>query len=269
MRTEDGRLIHKCLNGEPEAFGFLVDRYKASVYAFVYARIGNFHDAEDVTQEVFLNAYERLGTLRCWDNFYAWLYSIASNLCKNYWRSRSRRVDSEYVEDQGEEFLEQLSMDAYQAQLRYQELHNALASLPQLYREVLTLYYLGGMTSQEIATFLRTSVTNIHTRLSRARSLLKEEMIAMMSTTFNEMKLQPSFTFRVVEAIKRTRIQTAPPKTALPLGVSAAAGLIALILSLMVPHSPLYPIGELIREDLCHGGNITRFCDSPFNRGRI
>jgi RNA polymerase sigma-70 factor (ECF subfamily) len=57
MRTEGGQIIHKCLNGEPEAFGFLVDKYKESVYAFAYTRLRNFHDAEDVTQEVFINAY--------------------------------------------------------------------------------------------------------------------------------------------------------------------------------------------------------------------
>ena len=71
MRTEDGHIIQKCLSGEPEAFGFLMDRYKASVYAFVYAKVGNFHDAEDLTQEMFLNAYRKLSTLRRWDTFYA------------------------------------------------------------------------------------------------------------------------------------------------------------------------------------------------------
>ena len=69
MRTEDGHIIHKCLNGEPEAFGFLVDKYKESVYAFAYTKLRNFHDAEDVTQEVFIKAYKKLRTLRRWDNF--------------------------------------------------------------------------------------------------------------------------------------------------------------------------------------------------------
>ena len=54
MRTEDGYVIHKCINGEPEAFGFLVDKYKASIYAFAYTKLCNFRDAEDVTQEVFI-----------------------------------------------------------------------------------------------------------------------------------------------------------------------------------------------------------------------
>lgn len=56
----------------------------------------------------------------------------------------------------------------------------------------------------------------------------------MMRTTFDEMKLQPGFTFRVVEALKQTKIQTAPYKTALPYGVSAAAMMIALLFALTV-----------------------------------
>ena len=100
MRTEDGHIIHKCLNGEPEAFGFLVDKYKESVYAFAYTKLRNFHDAEDVTQEVFIKAYQKLRTLKYWDDFPAWLYSITSNLCKNWIRAQSSRRDREFVADQ-------------------------------------------------------------------------------------------------------------------------------------------------------------------------
>ena len=49
MRTEDGHIIHKCLGGDTVAFGLLVDKYRASVYALAYSKLGNFHDAEDVT----------------------------------------------------------------------------------------------------------------------------------------------------------------------------------------------------------------------------
>ena len=67
MRTEDGYIIYKCLNGEPEAFTLLVDKYKASIYAFTYAKLRNFHDAEDVTQETFIKAYQNLRKLRRMD----------------------------------------------------------------------------------------------------------------------------------------------------------------------------------------------------------
>ena len=64
MRTEDGYVIQKCLDGEQAAFGLLVDKYKESVYALAYSKLGNFHDAEDVAQEVFIKAYEKLSTLK-------------------------------------------------------------------------------------------------------------------------------------------------------------------------------------------------------------
>jgi len=54
MRTEDGYLIQQCLDGDHTAFGFLVDKYKKSVYASAFSRICNFHDAQDITQEVFI-----------------------------------------------------------------------------------------------------------------------------------------------------------------------------------------------------------------------
>ncbi len=72
----------------------------------------------------------------------------------------------------------------------------------------------------------------------------------MMSATFEEMRLQPSFTFRVVEALKRTKIQSPPSKATLPFGLSVAGGLVVLLLSLSVPHSPLYSIGQLIGSAL-------------------
>jgi hypothetical protein len=64
LRTEDGYIVRRVLNGEPEAFGLLVDRYKASIYAFAYVKLRNFHDAEDVAKEVFIKAYQKLRELR-------------------------------------------------------------------------------------------------------------------------------------------------------------------------------------------------------------
>ena len=68
VRPDDRYLIYKCLNGDSAAFGILVDKYKAGIYAYVYAELGNFQDAQDVTQEVFLQAYRGLRSLRRWEN---------------------------------------------------------------------------------------------------------------------------------------------------------------------------------------------------------
>ncbi len=232
MRTEDGQIIHKCLNGDTAAFGLLVDKYKASIYALAYSKLHNFHDAEDVTQEAFIKAFRKLRTLRWWDNFLAWLYAITSNLCKDWIRSQSKRPDREFLADQDYSVLAHRSMDSYQVGLMRESLHDALNSLPEKYRQVLTLHYLGGMTRSEIARFLGISPRTITQRLMEGRARLREEMIAMMSDTYEQQRLTETFTFRIVEMIKRIKIQPVPRISWLPWGLSFAAGVILAILNL-------------------------------------
>ena len=69
MRTEDGDLIRQCLTGDSTAFGFLVNKYKEPVYACAYTKVRNFADAQDLTQEVFIKAYQNLGHLKYYDRF--------------------------------------------------------------------------------------------------------------------------------------------------------------------------------------------------------
>ncbi len=239
MRTADGYIINKCLNGDKAAFGLLVDKYKEGVYALAYSKLGNFHDAEDVAQEVFTKAYRKLHTLKHYDSFHAWLYATTSNLCKDWIRARGRRPDGEYIEDEDPKILEILSIENYRekaAQRSLQEsLEEALESLPEMHRQVLTLYYLAGMNGKEIAMFLGIAPMAAWRRLSRARSQLKKEMAAMMDTAFEEKRLPGGFTLRIVEAIKRIKIQPVQRTAGVPWGISAAAGIIITVLSLN-PH---------------------------------
>ena len=82
MRTEDGYILNKCLNGDSAAFGLLIDKYKEGIYALAYSKLHNFHDAEDVTQEVFIKAYQKLNSLKRWENFLAWLYASRPTCAK-------------------------------------------------------------------------------------------------------------------------------------------------------------------------------------------
>ena len=246
MHTRDGHFVHQCLSGDTDVFALLVDKYKERIFALVYAKVGQFQDAEDLTQDVFLEAYKNLSTLRRWDNFYPWLYSIASNQCKNFHRAQKRQVVTAPLAEQDENH--RMDVEAHSEKLKNERVHEALASLPEMHRQVLMLRYMAGMKSKEIAETLRVSPNTIDQRLVRARAKLKtvlsEEMIPMIRTAFAERRLQPGFTAHVVELISNSKIQTAPHKTALPLGISAAGGVILLLLSLSLPHSPLYPLGE-------------------------
>jgi len=254
LRTEDRHLIYECLNGSPVAFGLLVDKYKESIYALAYSKLGNFHDAEDISQEVFIRAYQRLRALRSWDSFHAWLYAITSNLCKNWIRKQSRQIDEIYADDQDESTLDSPSMESYR-RLKSDEsldetLYEALSSLPEIYRQTLSLYYLGGMNSRDIARFLGTSYNVIEQRLKRGREKLREEILIMMTTAFEQQRLHGGFTFHIIEIVKRLKIQHIPRLPWIQWGVPTVAGLLIGILAFTLNPKPssLFSIG-LISPD--------------------
>jgi len=232
VRTEDGYIIQQCLDGDSASFGFLVEKYKKAVYALAYSRIGNLHDSEDITQEVFVNAYRKLRDLRRWDNFMGWLHRITVNQCKMLIRARSRRPDSEFVEDQEPAMLDQPSLDSYHENMMYESIRESLDSLPEMYRQVMTLRYFGGMTVKEMARFLGVSPNTVDRRLRGALDRLKEEMPAMMNTAYEQNQLPASFTFRMVEMVRRVKIHTMPRMAGLPWGLSLAAGIIIAVMNL-------------------------------------
>jgi RNA polymerase sigma factor (sigma-70 family) len=235
VRTEDGSIIQECLNGKPGAFGVLVDKYKEGIYAYVYTELRSFQDAQDITQEVFLQAYRDLRSLRRWDSFASWLYRIAYRRCMGWFRIRSRRVDGEFIEDQDPKVVDAPSLDSYRREQLGKSVREALDALPEIYREVLVLHYFGGMTIKDIAGAIGASPTAVGVRLNRARKQLREEMVAMMDTAFEGQKLPAGFTFRIVEAVRRIRIKPMPRMTGLPWGLSFAVGVMITVLSLN-PH---------------------------------
>lgn len=239
MRTADGQIINQCLDGNSAAFGFLVDKYKESVYALAYSMLHNFHDAEDVTQEVFIKAYRKLHTLKNYDRFHAWLFAITSNMCKDWIKSQSRRPDRDLTEDQDPKTAESYSMNKYREDSVYESVRETLEALPHIYSQVLALRYLGGMKTREMAQFLGTTPDTIKHRLTRARAHLKEEFFTMMNTEFVEQKLQAGFTFRTIETVKNIKIDPMPKTTALSWGLSLAAGIFLTIMSLS-PHMKMY-----------------------------
>ncbi len=247
MRTEDGEIIQECLNGKPQAFGILVDKYREGVYAFSYAELRDFQDAQDVTQEVFLQAYRKLRSLRNRESFAFWLYRIAYRYCVQCIRDRARRVDRDFIEDQDPGVVDAPSLDSHRESQLDASVREALDMLPDAYREVLLLHYFGGLTIKDIAKAVGASPAAIGMRLSRARAQLKEEMIAMMDTAFEGHRLPMGFTFRIVEVVKRIKINPMPRVSGLPWGLSLAVGVIVTVLSLnphmSIPNDMAIPTG--------------------------
>jgi len=225
MALSEIELIQRTLNGDETAFGSLVDKYKGAIHALAYRKLGDFHLAEEITQDTFLKAYQKLSTLKDWHCFPGWLYVIASRLCL-IWQ-RKNRLPTQSIDDVGESQINSLALRKYADQKTRDKVHDALESLPESERTVLTLHYLAGMTCEEIGRFIGTSRGAILNRLYRARCRLKEEMIPMMQQTFQTVQLPPTFTQRVIRQIRD--LQPTPSPHGKPLVPWIAATTLAFI----------------------------------------
>jgi len=127
--------------------------------------------------------------------------------------------------------IDSTAISSYRDDQMNQLIREAMNSLPEIYREILLLYYFGGMNSNDIARALGVSPTAILQRLTRARAQLREDIIGMIGATFNEKKLGSGFTFHIVEAVKRLKINPVSTIKGLPWGLSLATGLMIAVLS--------------------------------------
>ncbi len=227
MAHSDSDLIKRTLNGDDTAFGFLVDKYKGAVHALAYRKIGDFHTAEEITQDTFLQAYQKLSTLKDWRHFPGWLYTIASRFCLMWFRKRRPPMQS--IDAAEKRYVDTISQAKYANEQTRQTVHSALEELPESQRTVLTLHYLGGMTAREIARFMGTSHGAILDRLYRARLQLRKELIPMMRHTLGTFQLPPSFTTQTMHRIDQLRPTATPASKPLAPWVAAVATLVVAI----------------------------------------
>ncbi|MBX7256061.1 MAG: sigma-70 family RNA polymerase sigma factor, partial [Candidatus Hydrogenedentes bacterium] len=166
----DAEIIRKTLAGNRHAFEALIQRYNRMAYAVAFARLGNHQDAEDAAQEGWLQAFSTLNRLRDPERFPAWLAIIVRNVSVNAGRNRWRRSSLEEVGDT-------LVVD-FRESMENADIHRALwaqiATMTPDFREVLTLHYHAGLSTEEIADWTGLSRETVKKRLQRARSALSE-----------------------------------------------------------------------------------------------
>lgn len=244
MKNEDVKLINRVLDGDDDAFSVLVSKYQKSVHALVWRKIEDFHIAEDITQETFLKAYQELASLKKPQRFSSWLYVIATNH-SNTWL-RKRRLSTQSIENTSDVQIENATYSEYissenektVAEVQREVVKKILGQLQESDRTVMTLYYLGEMSYEEISEFLGISVSAIKNRLYRARQRLKKEE-PMIRKALDHFNITPNLTENIMSEISRTK-QVAPTygKPFIPWAVAAStAVLIALMLGIGTQHS--------------------------------
>ena len=240
MALHETELIQRTLAGDESAFRFLVDKYKGSVHALAYRKLGDFHTAEEITQDTFLKAYQKLSTLKDPVRFPGWLYVIAARCCISW--LRQNRLQTESLDSVEGEMNTQSWTKYTDARLR-EEVHNALESLPESERTVLTLYYMAGMTSEEIGRFIGTSCGAIRDRLYRARMHLKEEL-TMIEETLGGFQLPPTLTQEIMRQIPNGSLNSAPTtsKPLAPWVVATSLAVVTLLIGLGIKQATTFQL---------------------------
>lgn len=191
MQHSDEKLVQLTLEGDHDAFAVLVKKYQSQIHALAWRKIGDFHTAEDITQEVFLTAYQKLATLTHPDRFAKWLYVIANNLCVTWLRKQAAQPQLQSLTLTNPEELAELCYSEYIEQQRKETgkesdralIQKLLDKLRENDRTVITLYYLAELSYEEISKLLGVSINTIKSRLSRARQRLKKHAEAIEHTS--------------------------------------------------------------------------------------
>ena len=236
MEQKDAELIQRILQGDQDALSPLVKKYQKGVHTLAWRKIGDFHVAQEITQDTFLTAYQKLRTLKNHNLFAGWLYVIAANLCRDWLKKSRLPMDSLDITDANE--VDKVSYSRYVAEkqkadadeTRREVVKKLLQKLPESERTVMMLHYLGEMTINAISEFLGVSQNTVKSRLSRARNRLKKEE-DIIQESLGSFQLPDSLAENIMQEVSRMApVPPAVSKPVLPLALSAASAVLLFLL---------------------------------------
>ena len=208
MKNDDARLIQRTLAGDENAFAALVKNYQKPVHALAWRKVGDFHVAEEITQDTFLLVYKKLATLKDPHRFEGWLYRIAARQC--YAWLRKKRTQTQSLEETDSDLIDQMTYSEYIAEEQAKAateaqrniVHKLLARLQESERTVVTLHYFGEMTCEEISRFLGVSASTVKSRLRRARFRLRKAE-PMIREALEGFQIRANLTENIMQEISR------------------------------------------------------------------
>ena len=224
--TSDAELLEASKRGEHAAFGALVERYQSVVSAVSYSRTRDQALSEDVAQETFLAAWRQLDQLREAGRLKSWLCGIARNLARKARRRTSRETTTEVVEGIARENPFE---DVCEAQAE-RVVGEALARIPENYRDVLVLYYREHRSIKDVARLLDLSEAAALQRLARGRQYLAEGVTGLVERSLRGQRVRKNLAATVVAALPAivvpSRVEAATSShggTMIKLALAAAA----------------------------------------------
>ena len=200
MKNEDVDLIQRILSGDEGAFTELMEKHRKWIHSFAWREIGDFHAAQEITQDTFIQAFKSLPNLRDTNRFLGWLYVIAKRQCIEWLRRKPITMQSLDAMPKAElekvfytEYLEKEQTQASTDGLR-EVVERLLQKLPETERSVMVLHYFNGLTCEEVSTRLDVSLNTVKSRLYRARKRLEqEESMLRENLSPNLLKSEPRY----------------------------------------------------------------------------
>ena len=189
-KTDDIYYIEAVRKGNVQAFSFLVEKYQKLVYTLALNLLKKPEEAEEMAQDTFIKAFQKLDSYEGKSKFSTWLYSITYNACIS--ELRKRRIEFKSLDDRQISDQDEQKMHDYYRETRKEDqekyLNLALAKLPEDDQVLVTLYYYENQSMDEISQITGLTVSNIKVKIHRARKrmyvllheMLKEEVYSLM-----------------------------------------------------------------------------------------
>jgi RNA polymerase sigma factor (sigma-70 family) len=175
----DTDIITQVLGGNQQAYALLVDRYQNFVFTIVLRYIKSREDAEEVSQDVFVKAYRSLADFKGAAKFSTWLYTVTTTTCITFLRKKKLEVhslDNERVFAAADNLDSGMSANQIEQKSRVNMVNEAIKMLGPDDAQVLTLFYKGEQSLDEIASIMGKETNAVKVQLHRARARLKEKM---------------------------------------------------------------------------------------------
>jgi len=173
MNTDDKVLVRECIDGSKEAYKEIVEKYYKVVYRLAFRILQNSDDAEEITQSVFVKAYENLENYNPNYKFFSWLYRITVNETLNFSKKQSftEKINIEYsiIDEKPDEIYDRSELG--------EKIQDALMELDMLYRLPVVLKHFLDYSYKELSYLLGIPEKTVKSRLFTGRQLLKDILI--------------------------------------------------------------------------------------------
>ena len=184
--TDEMELVRRARQGDLAAYDDLVRRYQERIYATLYHMTSNHEDANDLAQEAFIKAYQALKSFKGGSSFYTWVYRIAVNKTLNFLKQRKNRSqmslnDLDFNVENDPDLVALVSdktprRDAALSELQ-EKLNEAMQTLSEPHRLVVTLHDIQGLSHEEIAKIMDCNIGTVRSRLFYARQQIQGQLV--------------------------------------------------------------------------------------------